>query len=237
MDQLAFLTLSGISYAYNNDGSARTSGAFASLAFAADVAAPTTNRHRRWDGLNSALVAGNTAGMLSTDVLTYKAVVDAVVYAKTHYIKPLVEGGKEYYMAFVRPEALAQLKKDADYQRAVVTGADRGKDNPFFTGGIVTIDGLVFVEHRLVFNTRGAASGSKWGAAGTVDGSRMLICGAQALGFADLGNPEWSEKWFNYESSPGINIDKMFGFLKPKFYSIYDKSVEDFGVLCIDHSI
>ena len=30
---------------------------------------------------------------------------------------------------------------------------------------------------------------------------------------------------------------KMFGFLKPKFYSIYDKSVEDFGVLCIDHAI
>jgi len=27
----------------------------------------------------------------------------------------------------------------------------------------------------------------------------------------------------------------MFGFVKPKFYSIYDKSVEDFGVLSIDH--
>jgi len=29
----------------------------------------------------------------------------------------------------------------------------------------------------------------------------------------------------------------MFGFLKPKFYSIYDKSVEDFGVLAVDHAI
>ena len=88
-----------------------------------------------------------------------------------------------------------------------------------------------------MYNTRGAASGSKWGASGTVDGSRMLLLGAQALGFADLGAPEWSEKLFEYDSSAGISVDKMFGFVKPKFYSIYDKSVEDFGVLAIDHAI
>lgn len=237
MDQLAFLTLSGISYALNNDGSTRTDTAFSTLSFAADVSAPTANRHFRWDGVNSVLVAGNTAGMLATDTLTYKAIVDICVKAKVNYIKPLNVGGKEYYVAFIRPEGLAQLKKDADYQRAVVTGAERGKDNPWFTGGIVTVDGIVFHEHRLVYNTKGAASGSKWGAGGTIDGSRMLICGSQALGFADLGSPEWSEKWFEYDSSPGINVDKMFGFMKPKFYSIYNKSVEDFGVMAVDHAI
>lgn len=238
MDQLAFLTMSGIDYSFNNDGSARASGAFASLAFASDVSAPTANRHQRWDGVNGTLVAGNTAGALATDVLTYKAMVDIGVYAKTHYIKPMMEGGKEFYVVFVRPEGLAQLKKDPDYQRAVTTAGPRdAKSNPWFTGGIVTVDGLVFHEHRLVYNTNGAASGSKWGAAGTVDGSRMLVCGSQALGMADLGAPEWSEKMFQYDSSPGINVDKMFGFLKPKFYSIYDKTVEDFGVLAIDHAI
>ena len=181
MDQLAFLTMSGIDYSLANDGSARTSAAFSQLAFNADVTAPSSKRHRRWDGLNSALIAGNTATMLATDTLTYKAIVDIVVYAKTHYIKPLSVGGKEYYIAFVRPEALAQLKKDADYQRAVVTGADRGKENPFFSGGILTVDGVVFHEHRLVYNTLGATT--KWGASTLVNGSRMLVCGAQALGF------------------------------------------------------
>lgn len=237
MDQLAFLTMSGVSYSLRNDGAARSSGAFASLAFASDVSAPTTNRHRRWDA-TSGLVAGDTTAVIAADTLTYAAMVDINTYAKTHYIKPLVSGGKEYYVVFVRPEGLAQLKKDADYQRAVITGQDRGKDNPFFTGGIVTVDGLVFHEHRLVYNTKGATSGvSKWGAGSDIDGSRMLVCGSQALGFADLGSPEWSEKWFNYDSSPGVNIDKMFGFLKPKFYSIYDQSVEDFGVLAVDHAI
>jgi len=237
MDQLAFLTLSGVAYTKNNDGSTRTSGAFNNLAFATDVSAPTSKRHRRWDA-TSGLIAGDTTAVAADDVLTYKAMVDINTYAKTHYIKPLISGGKEYYVVFLRPEGLAQLKKDADYQRAVVTGADRGKENPFFTGGITTVDGLVFHEHRLVYNTLGATSGvDKWGAGSNIDGSRLLVCGAQALGFADLGAPEWSEKWFEYDSSPGINVDKMFGFLKPKFYSIYDKSIEDFGVLAVDHAI
>lgn len=111
LDQLAFLTLSGISYAENNDGSARASGAFASLAFAGDVSAPTANRYRNWTAA-SGLVAGDTATVLPADTLTYKAMVDINVFAKTHYIKPLMEGGREHYVIFIRPEGLAQLKKD-----------------------------------------------------------------------------------------------------------------------------
>lgn len=191
MDQLAFLTMSGIGYGFNNDGSTRASGEFANLAFAADVSAPTSKRGLRWDATNNVLATANTASVVATDKLSYKAVIEANVYAKTHYVKPLMNGGKEYYVCFVRPEALAQLKTDPDYIRAVVTGVDRGKDNPFFTGGILTVDGIVFHEHRLVYNTRGIASGSKWGSGGTVEGSRALLCGAQALGFADLGAPEW----------------------------------------------
>jgi N4-gp56 family major capsid protein len=238
MDQLAFLTLSGISYAYANNGAARTSGAFSTLAFAANVTAPSAKRGLVWSGakLYTAAMGKTNADLAATDTLTYKAVVDLVVYAKTHYVKPLNVGGKEYYVCFIRPEGLAQLKKDDNYQRAVTNLALKdGTNSPWFTGGIVTIDGLVFHEHRLVYNTLGATT--KWGAGGLVDGSRLLLCGAQALGFADLGAPEWSEKWFNYDSSPGVNIDKMFGFLKPVFYSIYDKSTEDFGVITCDFSI
>ena len=54
-------------------------------------------------------------------------------------------GGKEYYAVFLRPEALAQLKLDADYKNALITGMERGANNPFFTGGTVTVDGL---KHR-----------------------------------------------------------------------------------------
>lgn len=242
IDQLAFLTLSGVGYGLNNDGSARSSSAFSALSFAADVTAPTANRHYRvtadGSGVYTGLAAGATASVDATDKLSYQAIVDITTLAKTNYIKPLMANGKEYYVAFIRPEGLAQLKKDQDYQRAVVTGLDRSKDNPFFSGGTVTVDGLVIHEHRLVYNTKGATSGvDKWGAGSDVDGARMLVCGSQSLGMADLGAPEWAEKWFNYNSSPGINVDKMFGLLKPKYHTIHSNTVEDFGVMAVDHAI
>lgn len=235
IDQLTFLTLSGISYAFNNDGSARISSAFPNLSFAADVKAPSSKRGLMFQGGN--LLPSNTAALAATDVLTYKAIVKANAYAKEHYIRPLMSGGKEYSVCLLRPGSLAQLKQDPDYQRAVVSVATKdGQNSPWFTGGVVTIDGLVFHEHRLVYTTNGRAAGQKWGAGGNVDGTRTLICGAQSLGMADLGAPEWDEQWFDYKSRQGINVDKMFGLLKPQFYSIYDKSVEDFGVLTLDHA-
>lgn len=233
VDQLAFLTMSGVSYAFQCNGKARVASPFPSLSFAADVSAPSAKRALMYDG--TALVASNTGAIANTYVPTYKMIVDLVAYAKEHYVKPLMSGGKEYYVLFVQPGTLAALKKDADYLRAVTAVATKqGTDSPWFTGGTVTIDGVVLHEHRLVYSTKGLASGSKWGAGGLVNGTRSLLCGAQAMGMADIGTPEWSEKFFQYDSQHGINVDKMFGLLKPKFYSIYDETVEDFGIVTVD---
>lgn len=145
-------------------------------------------------------------------------------------------GGKPYYVMFVQPGTVAMLKQDKDYLAAVTqVAAKDGTDSPWFTGATVTIDGAVICDYNLVFNTKGAAAGQKWGAGGNVNGTRTLVCGAQALGMADLGPAEWDEKTFQYNSQVGLNIDKFIGFLKPQFYSIYDKSVEDFGLFSIDH--
>lgn len=234
MDQLAFLTLSGIGYAYKNNGSSRIASPFPNLSFAADVSAPSTKRGLMWDG--TSLAASNTSSIASTFLPSYKMIVDAVAYAKEHYVRPLVSGGKQFYVMLVAPGTLAQLKKDADYQRAVTNLAIKdGQNSPWFTGGTVTIDGVVIHEHNLVYTTKGTAT--KWGSGNAVNGTRTLLCGAQALAMADLGSPEWDEKQFQYGSQQGVNVDKMFGFLKPKFYSIYDQSVEDFGVVTIDHYI
>jgi N4-gp56 family major capsid protein len=187
-----------------------------------------------WDGTQ--LLSSVTGSITSAFAPNYKMIVDLVAYAKEHYLTPLKSGGKEYYVLFVQPGTLAALKKDADYQRAVVGVATKaGLESPWFTGGTVTIDGVVIHEHRLVYHTKGAAPGLKWGAAGAINGTRTLLCGAQAMGMADIGSPEWIEKKFQYDSQHGINVDKMFGLLKPKFYSIYDKSVEDFAVITVDH--
>lgn len=238
MDQLMFQTLAGLSYTLNTDGSTRTSTAFANLAFASDVSASTSGRTFNVVGSGAELAAGNTATLTDAAKLTYDDIVNINVKAKTLYMKPLMSGGKEYYVAYVRPEALAQLKKDSDFQNALVNAQVRGDSNPIFTGANVTVDGMVLHEHRMVPNTKGATSGSaKWGSGSTVEGAKMLVCGSQAMGMADLGQPEWAEKWFNYNSSPGVNVDKMFGLLKPKFYNTNTSSIEDFGVMAINHAI
>jgi len=245
LDQLMFLTLSGYDYTHTTGGAQRSSSAFSALAFNTDVSAPTTNRHYRVtndaSGVYTGLAAGDTTSVDATDTLSYRALVDICTQAKVNYVKPLRSGGKDLYVVFCRPEALAQLKKDDEYQRAVVTGLPRSEMNPFFSGGTVTVDGLILHEHRLVFNTTEATAGAspygKWGAGTAIDGSRALVCGAQALGVADLGNPEWAEETFQYKSRYGINVDKMFGLVKPKFHSIYSDTVEDFGVIALDHAI
>jgi N4-gp56 family major capsid protein len=232
VDQLVLLTMSGISYAYKNNGAARVSSAFANLAFASDVSAPSSKRALMFNG--TSLLASDTSTITTGFVPKYTMIVDLIAYAKEHYVKPLMSGGKEYYILFVHPQTLAALKKDADYQRAVTSvAAAKGTDSPWFTGATVTIDGAVIHEHRLVYNTKGTAT--KWGSGNAVNGTRSLLCGAQSLGMADLGPPEWDEKTFQYNSQQGINIDKMFGLLKPKFYSIYDASTEDFGIVTCDH--
>ncbi|RYF41625.1 MAG: N4-gp56 family major capsid protein [Comamonadaceae bacterium] len=235
-DQLAFLTLSGISYAFNNNGSPRINSSLPQLQFAADVSGPSAKRSMMWNG--SELVPSTTSSIASTFKPSYKMIVDLIAYAKEHYVKPLKSGGKDYFVLLMHPTALAALKTDPDYLRAVTAVATKdGENSPWFTGANVTVDGAVIHDHNLVYTTKGAAPGAKWGAGGNVNGSRTVLCGAQALGMADLGPAEWDEKTFQYGSQQGINIDKMFGLLKPKFYSIYDKSVEDFGTVTVDHYI
>ena len=238
VDQLAMLTLSGISYDYKLDGSLFQSSngdnAFKDLVFADDVSAPSAGRHFYFDG--SDLQNGNTASITSACVPKYGMLVDLKAYAKVSHMRPIKLGGKEYYIYLCDPRTLAMLKTDSDFMSAMMQSAPRGLDsNPIFTGAMFTVDGIVIMEHDKVYNTTRATSGSKWGAGGAVNGTRSLLLGAQALGFVDVGAPDWVEKGFDYDSQQGINTDKFLGFRKPKFDNPYTGNAdEDFGVIALD---
>ena len=240
MDQLAFLTMSGVNYTVKTNGALRpvktTGQNLGDLEFAGDVNAPTSARHLRWDSAGGDLAVGDTTAITTADTLGYKGLVLARAHAKEQYIRG-VKGpaGEEVYHVFVTPQTMARLKLDQDYKENVRHAYTRGGKNPLFAGtSSVMVDGLVIHEYRHVFNTRGLASGSKWGATGTVDGSRVLMCGAQAMGFADIGDASWNEDSFDYGNQHGISIGKIFGFLKPQFQSSVTGDVQDFGLLCLD---
>jgi N4-gp56 family major capsid protein len=240
IDQLAFLTLSGVSYAYKNNGALRPvlPGAgqnLTDLEFAADVSAPTTNRHLRWDA-TTYLTAGDTAQVAAADTMTYRTIVDLKAYAKDHYIRGIRQGNDEIYHMFVTPKQMAKLKLDSDFLANVRNAGVRGSENSLFAGTTsVMVDGVMIHEFRHVYNTVGTST--KWGSGNAIDGARALFCGAQALAMADIGAPSMVEEGFDYGNSAGISIGKVFGFKKPKFRSDYDAAVEDFGVIALDTAI
>ena len=240
VDQLAFLTLSGVSYTYANTGILRPSTSqLSQLAYATDVKPLTSNRWFRWDNTNKVLASANTGSIASTDTPTYAMLVAAKAKAKATYMRG-VRGpaGQETYHVFMHPLGLAKLKLDPDFLANVRYAYMGQKDeNPLMNGSFVMSDGLIIHEFRHVFNTSGAASGSKWGAGSAIDGQAVLLCGAQSLGMADLGAPTWIEEGKDYENQQAISVGKIFGFLNPQYYNNYTKQVETFGVMRIDTAI
>lgn len=249
MDQLAFLTLSGIAYTSKTNGALRTTSGttgleLVDLEFASDVSAPTTNRHRRWDA-TSGLVVGDTTQTVAADKISYECIVNLKAYAKDNYIRGLRgAGNEEVFHLFLTPQQMASLKLDSDFLANVRNAGVRGPSNGLFAGtSSLMVDGVMVHEFRHVFSTEGAtagtsanagAAGYKWGADADVNGARALFCGAQALAMADIGNPEIVEDTFDYSNQAGISIGKIFGLRKPKYNSDYNSGVEDFGVIALD---
>jgi len=252
LDQLAFLSLAGIAYSFKNAGGTRIGSDLPFLEFAADVVAPTSKRYGRWDATNKRMVWGGASSTISgnhystgayiatnggdtaADYPTWNMLVAAKAYAKDNYIRGIREdGGEETYHVFLSPQAMSRLKMDTDYMANLRYSSSKDVNSKLFSGSTVKVDGLYLHEFRHVPNTRLAAGGSKYGA-GNIDGCQVLFCGAQALGMADIGAPEWVEKGFDYENQQGISTGKIIGFKKPQFYTQYSGgTTEDFGVLSI----
>lgn len=265
LDQMGFLTLSGMDYRLRNNGSLRpgfthngtsysrdtgvapSGQALVDLAYADDVVPPSDNRHLRWSNSSGRLEAGDIEAVAAADTPSYGMLVEAKAYAKDQYIRGIrSDGGDELYYVFMSPRGLARLKMDPDFLANIRNAGVRGDKNPVFTGAITTVDGLVIYDYRHVFNTQGATEGTatqagrpgyKWGSTAAVNGQRVIMMGAQGLGLADLSSPYWNEDTWDYDNQHGIAVGKMMGFLKPQFHSIYTGQDEDFGVLCIDTAI
>ena len=237
-DQMAFLTLSGVAYSKKNNGATRTGSDLVNLEFAADVATPTTARRLRWNGTTGVLsTSGATSAVTAADTPSWEMIVKLKAYAKEEYIRGVRgDGGSEKFVMFLTPTAMAKLKLDPQYLAAVQYAKKRGDANELFTGDFITVDGVEIHEFRHVYNTSGLASGSKWGSGSTVDGCQVLFCGAQAMGMADIGMPEWVEDDKDYKNKQAVAVGKICGFLKPSYITQYGQGAatsQDFGVISV----
>ena len=189
IDQLAFLTLSGVAYTHKTNGGLRATSSDAGhelvdLEFASDVSAPTTNRHRRISG--TTLAAGDTTAVTASDKLAYRHIVELKAYAKDNYIRGMrAAGNQEVFHLFVTPQQMADLKLDSDFLANVRNAGVRGPSNELFAGSSsLMVDGVMVHEFRHVFSTEGAttgtssnagAAGYKWGADADVTAHELCL--------------------------------------------------------------
>lgn len=229
IDELMFLMASGVAFTLKTNGATRSTSQLPNLKFAASVTAPTSAR-KMYGGS-----ATSTATLTTSDKLNWNLVVRARAYAKRKKVKPIRSGGQEYYCLVVSTEQMRDLKTDNTYQTLVAKAGVRGTNNPLFNNAVAVIDSTILYEHNKTFNTLGAGSGSKYGAAGTVDGAQSLLLGAQALGLATIGNVDYEESDnTDYKNRPGMAVGRLLGMVKPVFKSIEDSNTsQDFGVISL----
>lgn len=239
IEDLMIMTASGVSYAFNTDGSPRIPNGeddLSELSFGQLVTPPSSERHYRFDGTN--LQLGDTTQMTAGHVPKYGALVDMVAEASSAGIKPINVNGQNSYVYLCHPKVLAALKKDPDFRDVLANAGDRGAKNPLLSGATVTMDGLIIHTTRSAFHTMGAASGSKWGAGGAVNGTRSLLMGVQALAFGDLwGNARWFEGREDHDNKEVISMSMYIGLVKPKFKATATSTLQDFGVMALDLAI
>ena len=192
------------------------------------VTAPDAN-HKLMAGTSNV----NDEDLASGDKFTLDLISVAVEKAKTLAIpiRPARIDGGEYYVVFVHPFQLAQLREqDSRWDKVYMAAIQGGfvNDNPLFSGTMGLWDGALIVESVRV--TPGVNSSTL---AALASVKRAVLCGAQAATIAwgrtggDPGSFVWEEERFGYGRQRGIAASALIGIKKNIFNS------EDFATIVI----
>lgn len=196
----------------------------------ADFAAGTGARY-----VNASLTSGGS-GLTSTDLITPQLISRAKRKAElaTPRILPLEYKGKKYFILWVHPWQMFDLRENATLAQTFREAWWRDDDNPLFSGAELVYDGVIIHEHEYVpfldissagNNFTSATTGEDFGA----DTFRALLCGQQAVACvkSDRG-PRWTEKMFDYDNKWAISAGMLAGIQKIMFNSL------EYGVISID---
>ena len=127
-------------------------------------------------------------------------------------IRPIMVDGRKTYIFLAHPDVIYDLKNDSTYAQAQREAADRGKDNPIFTGAVGVWDNVVVHEHENILIGADAGSGSDQPYA------ECSLLGAQSLCFAfGKRKNQIVTQEFDYKEEVGYSIGLNYGAGKPVF--------------------
>lgn len=160
------------------------------------------------------IYAGSRAAeneITASDMLTTDLISVAARKAKTAEpkVRPVNIKGKKYYVMLVDNYQARDLKKDEKWRDAQKYCAERGEDNPIFSGMLGVYDGVVLHEYDGLKRTATGASGAKVGHA------LLLGCQAGVKGIAQ--ETDWNEETFDYKNKVGFATGAILGVAKSVF--------------------
>lgn len=180
--------------------------------------------HQIWSSVSGTIT--NDQSLTSTDVFKLSLLDYAVERARTlsPAIRPIKIKGADYYVAFLHPYQVTQLRTDTntgqwlDIQKAAMSGG-LVEDNPIFDGSLGVYNGVIL--HSSSRISLGCNSSTSAAVSNT---RRAVFCGAQAAVMAygrDGGDSRysWNEEAFDYGNQLGVEAGLIAGMKKTVFNS------------------
>lgn len=140
------------------------------------------------------------------------ATIDATVTNNVSPITPYTtKDGEEWFVMFVHPRAMRDLRTDATMTQANREAMERGKDNPLFRGGDLLWDGVII---REIFDLELIAGA---GAAG-IDVAHNFLAGQSALAVAYGEEPRIiTDRDQDYQFRPAVAVQELIGIKKTSY--------------------
>lgn len=235
LERQIFMKMGGVTTLTLTDVAGNIYSADAVFSNSADIASATAEAA----GTGTRYLCADTEGLdslastniLTTSLITKARTKGAVTSAGTPRLAPIRIKGREYMVMFVHPWQAADLKTDTNsiWAQAQREAQQRGEDNPIFTGALGIWDGVVLHEHEYVPTCQTSSAFGVGGTAATARAFRSLLCGAQAVSFAECANSmKMVEKTFDYENKVGYAVNFIGGIQKNQFNSL------DYGIVTVD---
>jgi len=235
IERQVFLKLAGVNNTSLTDVNGVTVGARATWSNSPDRV-PNADTA---SGSGDRYLCANSSGadsLSTSDIITPALIQRAAIKARlaSPKIKPLRIEGKDYYVMFIHPWQMYDLRQDSTMSAALKDAWWRGKNNPLFTNASLVWNQVIIHEHEYVpyldiseagNNFYSSSSGTDFSA----DCFRALLCGQQAIALAKCKYDQgWVEEKFDYGNKTGFATGLLGGIQKITFNS------KDYGVIAVD---
>lgn len=182
------------------------------------------------EGTEASLSASTTHAISLADLDKAVTIAKTAISGTRERIKPLSIDGKKYYVVFLHPYAIRQLRSNTgtgnflDIEKQVLAGG-KISDNPIMTRASF-IYGQCIV-HEWSYLPEVASTVTAY-----TSYRRGVLCGAQAacLAVGQDNSPNkmnWKEELFDYGNQLGVSAGMIFGLKKTVFNSV------DFGTIVL----